>query len=349
MKAAILEKINEPLVIGDVELTPLKVGQVLIKILVSGLCGSQLLEIKGYKNNAKFVPHLLGHEGCGIVEDTGDGVTKVKKGDKVVMHWMKGDGIESDFPNYVYKGNIISSGKITTLSEYSIVSENRLTVVPKDSDPEICALFGCSVTTALGTINNDAQVKFGENIMIIGCGGVGLNLVQGAKLAGACYIFGVDVEDEKEVFFKKLGGDFYINSKKESVQEKVSNILNKKGIDVVIDTTGITSMINLGISLLADSGRFIMVGHPNPNDDTIEIKNANHMFNGIGKKLMATQGGQTNPQKDINRYLRLYENKMLNLKELITNRFELNEVNNAISTLKQGKSGRIIINCNKEK
>ena len=117
----------------------------------------------------------------------------------------------------------------------------------------------------------------------------------------------------------------------------------------MIDTTGITSMINLGISLLADSGRFIMVGHPNPNDDTIEIKNANHMFNGIGKKLMATQGGQTNPQKDINRYLRLYENKMLNLKELITNRFELNEVNNAISTLKQGKSGRIIINCNKEK
>ena len=145
MKAAILEEINGPLTIGEVTLTDLLFGQVLVKILVSGICGSQLQEIAGNKGNAKFVPHLLGHEGCGIVEDIGPGVTKVKKGDKVVMHWRKGDGIESDFPTYMFKGKPMKSGKVTTLSEYSIVSENRITPVPHDTPNELCALLGCVV------------------------------------------------------------------------------------------------------------------------------------------------------------------------------------------------------------
>jgi threonine dehydrogenase-like Zn-dependent dehydrogenase len=122
VKAAVLEKINAPLTVADVELGELSLGQVLVRILVSGICGAQLQEIAGNKNNAKFVPHLLGHEGCGIVEDVGAGVTKVKKGDKVVMHWRKGDGIEADFPTYVFKGKTMRSGKVTTFSEYSIVS-----------------------------------------------------------------------------------------------------------------------------------------------------------------------------------------------------------------------------------
>src|ERR1035437_6435377 len=130
MKAAILESIDAPLVVAEVGLTPLTFGQVLVKVLVSGICGSQLQEIAGNKNNAKFVPHLLGHEGCGIVEDIGVGVTKVKKGDKVVMHWRKGDGIEADFPTYMFKGKTMRSGKVTTFSEFSIVSENRITPVP---------------------------------------------------------------------------------------------------------------------------------------------------------------------------------------------------------------------------
>src|SRR3989338_8354601 len=127
MKAAVLENINSPLTVAEVGLGELSFGQVLVKVLVSGICGAQLQEIGGHKNNAKFVPHLLGHEGCGIVEEVGPGVTKVKKGDKVVMHWRKGDGIESDFPSYTYKSKKMSSGKVTTLSEYSIVSENKLT------------------------------------------------------------------------------------------------------------------------------------------------------------------------------------------------------------------------------
>ena len=130
MKAAILESLHAPLTIAEVEPCDLLHGQVLVKNLVSGICGAQLQEIAGHKNNARFLPHLLGHEGCGTVREIGSGVSKVNPGDKVVLHWRKGDGIESDFPRYIFNGKMIQSGKVTTFSEYSIVSENRLTRVP---------------------------------------------------------------------------------------------------------------------------------------------------------------------------------------------------------------------------
>ena len=120
MKAAILTHLNQPLSVEDIELTPLDVGQVLVRVLMSGICGAQLQEIRGEKNNEKFLPHLLGHEGCGIVEDIGVGVTKVKRGDKVIMHWRKGQGIESPFPRYVYKGKNISGGKNLTDVSFEI-------------------------------------------------------------------------------------------------------------------------------------------------------------------------------------------------------------------------------------
>ena len=168
MKAAILEEINAPLTIREVQPTPLKVGQVYVKVLTSGLCGAQLHEIKGHKGNAKFLPHLMGHEGCGIVKEVGPGVTTVEEGDKVVMHWRPGVGIESEFPQYDLDGKIISSGKCTTLSEYSIVSENRLTKVPSDTPTVLAAMLGCSLTTALGIIDNECDLKFGESVAVIG-------------------------------------------------------------------------------------------------------------------------------------------------------------------------------------
>ena len=108
MKAAVLEELNQPLTLREVGLTELRFGQVLVKVLVSGLCGAQLHEIKGHKGNGKFLPHLMGHEGCGIVESVGIGVTTVKPGDKVVMHWRPGSGVESPFPSYTLDGKTIS-------------------------------------------------------------------------------------------------------------------------------------------------------------------------------------------------------------------------------------------------
>ena len=150
MYAVILKELNAPLLIKKVELTELQVGQVLVRVLTSGLCGAQLHEIRGHKGNAKFLPHLMGHEGCGIVEEVGAGVTTVAPGDKVVMHWRVGAGIEAPFPSYILDGKKISSGKVTTLSEYSIVSENRLTTVPHDTSNHLSALLGLRPDNGIG-------------------------------------------------------------------------------------------------------------------------------------------------------------------------------------------------------
>jgi Zn-dependent alcohol dehydrogenase len=339
-KAAILTELDKPLVIDEVETTELQYGQVLVKILVSGLCGAQLQEISGLKGNANFLPHLMGHEGCGIVEEVGLGVTTVKKGDKVVMHWRKGEGIESPFPQYIYNGEKMSSGKVTTLSQYSIVSENRITKVDLETNEELCALLGCGLTTALGVINNEAEIKFGESVMIIGSGGVGLNLIQGCKLASASPIVAVDITEEKEKLSLEAGATDFINSKIENL-----NSYNKNKFDVIIDTTGNVEMIKLGINLLSNNGRLIMVGQPKPNQDMI-IPNGYKLFDGVGKTIKATQGGKTVPNEDIPRYIKLYNTNVLDVSKIITHRFSLNQINEAIQILRSGVAGRIMIDTN---
>lgn len=340
-KAAILTEIDKPLVLSDIETTDLKVGQVLVKILVSGLCGAQLQEISGLKGNAKFLPHLMGHEGCGIVEEIGLGVTKVKIGDKVVLHWRKGDGIESDFPSYVYNGKQISSGKVTTLSEYSIVSENRLTAVPKDTPDELCALLGCGLSTALGVINNDANLKFGQSILIIGCGGIGLNLIQGANLASAYPIIGMDISEDKKEMVMKLNATSFINSLTDNIENEFEKLGVKK-IDIIVDTTGNVDIINKTIDYLSDSAKYILVAQSKPND-ILKINNPSSLFLGNGKVIKATQGGQTSPSEDIPRYIRLNKSGKLNLDNIITHEFALQDINEAIILLKNKKAGRIII------
>lgn len=338
MKAAIVVKVDAPVEIHDIDLTPLQVGQVKVRVLVSGLCGSQLQELSGLKGNAKFMPHLFGHEGCGIVEEIGSGVSKVKVGDKVVMHWRVGAGIESTFPSYVLNGKTISSGKVTTLSEYSIVSENRLTTVPSDTPDELCALLGCGLTTALGTINNEADLKFGESVMVIGCGGVGLNLIQGAKLASAFPIIAVDIADEKQDLCIQMGASHFINSKTENLKDVLTN--NK--VDVILDATGCPDIIGNTIDLLSDRGRYIIVGQFKP-EETLNGIHANTLFLGQGKIIKATQGGKTIPQEDIARYVKLYQAGVLHISGLVTHEFSLLEINKAIDTLKSGKAGRILI------
>lgn len=332
MKAAVLEKIDSPLAIRDVELTDLKVGQVLVKILVSGLCGAQLHEIRGHKGNAKFLPHLMGHEGCGIVQEVGPGVTTVKVGDKVVMHWRPGTGIEAPFPSYVLDGKSMSSGKVTTLSEYSIVSENRLTMVPQDTPEDLCAILGCALTTAMGIIDNEVDLKFGESVAVVGCGGVGLNLIQASSLKSACPIYAIDNNTTKRDLCFTAGASLFTNS--------VNNLDEK--VDVIIDTTGIPEVISECVSKLSGKGRMILVGQPAPGRG-VEVMNAVNLFSGMGQSIKATQGGKTNPSEDIPRYVRMHQEGLLDIKQFVTHRFKLDQVNDAFDLLKSGNAGRIII------
>ena len=171
MRAAILVELKKPLVIAQVDLPEtLDVGQVLVKVHYSGICGSQLGEIDGAKGEDRFLPHLLGHEGSGTALETGPGVRHVKPGNKVVLHWRKGLGIEAAPPAYRWNGKKVNAGWITTFNEYAIVAENRLTPIPEDSDMEVAALFGCAVTTGFGVVQNNAKVRLGESVVVFGAG-----------------------------------------------------------------------------------------------------------------------------------------------------------------------------------
>ena len=335
MKAAVLEELNQPLTLREVGLTELRFGQVLVKVLVSGLCGAQLHEIKGHKGNGKFLPHLMGHEGCGIVESVGIGVTTVKPGDKVVMHWRPGSGVESPFPSYTLDGKTISSGKVTTLSEFSIVSENRVTKIDFKTPSVLAAMLGCSLTTALGIIDNECELKFGESVAIIGCGGVGLNLIQAAKMKSASPIYGVDVNQNMFDLSTQLGADCFIYD---------IDYLPEK-CDIIIDTTGIPDVISKAFERLNPGGRLVLVGQPAP-DRIVCLPNAVSMFDGSGKSIRATQGGRTDPEKDIPRYINLALKGLLDYETLHTHTFSLDEVNEAFDLLKSGNAGRIMVKIN---
>ena len=337
MKAAVLEKLNYPLAIREVFPTQLLPGQVYVKVLASGLCGAQLHEIRGHRGNEKFLPHLMGHEGCGIVKEVGPGVTTVKEGDKVVMHWRPGSGIESEFPKYHLGEKIISSGKCTTLSEFSIVSENRLTKVPHDTPTVLAAMLGCSLTSAMGIIDNECNLKFGESVAIIGCGGVGLNLIQAAKMKNAYPVYGVDINDKMFDLTHQIGVDIF-TCDLEFIPHKV---------DVILDTTGVPEVISKAFDKLAPSGRLIMVGQPAPGTD-LNIFNPLSMFDGQGKSIRASQGGGTKPDEDIPRYIKLANREMLDFNTLHTDTFALDNINDAFDLLKTGNAGRIIIKIGEE-
>lgn len=336
MRAAVLVELNKPLLLADVDLTELTTGQVLVKVLVSGICGSQLHDINGNKGNVKFLPHLMGHEGCGIVEGIGPGVLTVKPGDKVVMHWRPGLGIDSKFPQYILNGKKFSSGKVNTLTEQAIVSENKLTVIPSDTNPEFAALLGCSLTTALGIIENESYLRFGETVAVVGCGGVGLIVIAAARLRGAGEIYAVDNSTVKKDLSFDYGANFF--------NETVANL--PENIDLLIDTTGNVEIISESFKKLSINGRILLVGQPAP-DQSLIIPNAIKLFNGSGLLIKASQGGGSIPHEDIPRYLKLLSLGYLSIEKLITHRYKLSEVNEAFKTLKSGKSGRIMIGINK--
>lgn len=340
MLAAVLEQSNAPLTLARIDMPTLDVGQVLVKIHQSGICGAQLGEIAAVKGPDKYLPHLLGHEGGGEVIEIGPGVTGVKPGDHVVLHWRKGTGINAKPAVYHWEDRVVNSGWVTTFSEYSIVSENRVTKIPDDIPYDIASLMGCAVTTALGLINNDAQVKIGQSVAVLGCGGVGLNMIQGAALVSADPIIAIDIYDHKLELAREFGATHTINTTNSDLREEVRKIVGSRGVDVFIENTGQVRLIEAAYELTANQGRTHLVGVPRFDQD-ITIHSLPLHF---GKILMGCEGGHTNPTEDIPRYLRLYQRGKLNLDKLITHRSPLQDINTALDKIRAGEVGRWVLN-----
>lgn len=341
MKAAILVEQNKPLVIDEVELPDkLDFGQVLVQVHYSGICGSQLGEIDGVKGSDPYLPHLLGHEGSGTILEVGPGVRHIKPEDKVVLHWRKGLGVESDLPIYQWKGKKLNAGWVTTFNEYAIVSENRCTVIPQDSDLEVAALFGCAVTTGFGVVENNAKVRIGESVVIYGAGGIGLNIVQAAALVSAYPIIAVDQYDNRLELAFEIGATNVINSQKEDVLQKITEIVGVGGVDSFIDNTGKPSIIEMGYQITKPQGHVALVGVPQKGNN-ISIYSLPLHF---GKSISGSHGGDGNPHLDIPRYQNLYQNGRIKLRELISNVYRLEEINAAVDDVRAGKvCGRCLI------
>jgi S-(hydroxymethyl)glutathione dehydrogenase/alcohol dehydrogenase len=344
MKAAILVEQNKPLVVDEITMPQdLQFGQVRVKIVYSGICGAQINEIEGAKGPDKFLPHLLGHEGSAVVLGVGPGVKRVKPGDHVVLHWRASSGVQCEPPSYRWKGKTVNAGWVTTFNEEAIVSENRLTVIPKDFDMKIAPLFGCAVTTAMGVINNDAQVKVGQSVVVFGVGGVGLNIVQAAGMVAANPIVAIDLFDGKLQTAKRFGATHIINSKQErNVKEEILNVVGKNGADVVIDTTGIAKVIEAAYELTHPDGKTILVGVPKKGDN-ISIYSLPLHFR---KVLTGSHGGSAVPDEDIPRYIRLMERGRMSLDGIITHEFSLDKINDAIALVRGGQAGRVVIKMN---
>src|SRR6188472_3011018 len=184
-EAALLVETGKPLVLARIAMPSLKPGQVLVEIAFSGACGTQLMEIAGAKGEDKWCPHCLGHEGAGTVMEAGPGVTKVKLGDQVVLSWIRGEGMEAGGAVYDWDGKKVNAGGVTTFQRHSVVSENRLTLLPPDMPMDVAVLLGCAAPTGMGAVYNVLKAQPGDAVAVFGTGGIGLNALMAAALAGA--------------------------------------------------------------------------------------------------------------------------------------------------------------------
>jgi len=287
------------------------------------------------------MPHLCGHEAAGIVRETGPGVNVQLIGKKCVLHWRKGDGGESIHPaRYdVRGGSTVGGGHVTTLCEQAIVSANRVTVVPNDVPNELCALLGCGLSTALGTIEQEAKLKFGESILIVGCGGVGLNLIQAAKLACAYPIVGMDMVPEKSAVVMNMGAHSFWDAKNGAC----CGMGKPDKFDVIVDTTGSVEALEKTIPLLADGGRYVCLGQTKPGED-MRLLSAVNLFHGNdGRRIIWSQGGGFRPSAMIPRYVNLWRAGLLNLEGIVSHHLSLDEVNKGIDLVRAGQAGRVMV------
>jgi S-(hydroxymethyl)glutathione dehydrogenase/alcohol dehydrogenase len=337
--AAVLTKLNEPLEIREIELPPLLKGQVLVKILFSGVCRSQLMEVKGMRGKDSWLPHLLGHEGSGVVVSVGEGVTKVKPGDDVILGWLKGAGIDAPGARYYCNNQVINSGRVTTFSNYSIVSESRLVIKPPSLSFEAAVLFGCAIPTGAGMVINQLKPKVNQSVLLLGLGGVGLSALMALSASGVKSIIAADVCTEKLNLAKKLGATHICNSSYQNFSRDILD-LTDGGADICIESCGKVETIELGFSLIKrNGGTLLFASHP-PEGEMIKLSPHDLIS---GKKITGSWGGGTLPDIDIPIIYGYLSKAKIQLDSLLTKKYSLNSINLALDDLDQSRVFRPLI------
>jgi S-(hydroxymethyl)glutathione dehydrogenase/alcohol dehydrogenase len=361
MKAAVLYEPNTPLKIEKVTLDEPQANEVLVKIAATGMCHSDLHFMKG--EMPTVMPVVPGHEGAGIVEKVGPGVTSLAPGDHVVMMVSFSCGkcqyCVAGKPTLCVENLPIMStatlpggamrlhkGKdelhhlfgLASYAEYAVVHERSCVKVREDAPLDVVCLLGCGTSTGIGAAINTASIRPGESIAIFGCGGVGLSAVMGAKLAGAGKIIAVDTLDRKLVMANKLGADFMINASQDDPIVKIMEITGG-GADYALECIGNVDVMTQAFTSIRYGGKLIVVGMA-PLGTTLNIATYEFL---LGKGVTGTVQGDINPQIDIPRYVDLYMNGKLPIDKLISKTYSLDEINEGFEALEKGEIIRSVI------
>ncbi|MBF8262503.1 MAG: xylB 1 [Parachlamydiales bacterium] len=342
-QAAVLRSLNADLEIWDLEIPPLAYGQVLVEIAYSGVCRTQLNEIKGYRGPDRYLPHTLGHEGSGIVQEIGKGVVKVKPGDAVVLSWIKGSGIDAGGCKYGSSNGLVNSGPISTFMQYGVISENRIATISKKLPLREAALLGCALPTGAGVVFNQLQITKGCSLAVFGAGGVGLSAIVAAKYLEANPIVVVDISDEKLHHAQSMGATHFINSLTNNPVLVIQEITKGKGIDRVLECVGRREAMEAAFQSTSSQGICIIAGNL-PKGQKIEIDPFDLI---AGKKIDGSWGGKSDIERDMSRYTEMIMKNDLSISRLITHEAPLEKINELLSLLEGGQVGRAIVSFNK--
>ena len=337
-RAAVLVDTNKPLEILELEFPKLEKGQILVQNRYSGICRSQLMEVSGQRGKDPWIPHLLGHEGYGLVKEVGPAVTKVIPGDKVIVSWIDGIGIKSKNPIFnSVNGMEINSGPATTFSEYSVVSENKVYIAPSGFSEEFIPQFGCALLTGGGmvlsnlqTIDNDRS----QSTLVLGFGGVGTAAALMLKSMQHSEVVIIEESDSRREAAKKLGFNRVFSNLLEYKKTNPSDLF-----DYCFEAAGSVESIQEGFAIIKDNGILVFASHPR-NGDLITL-DPHELIR--GKTIKGTWGGNFPPDQAIteigNRLIKLD----IDINSMLGPKFTLDKVNQGLSYLQSGGPGKPLI------
>ncbi len=362
MKAAVLRCANKPLSLEELELLPPREGEVSVRFAASGVCHSDLSRIEGKRKQA--LPIVLGHEAAGVIEAVGPGVTNVAPGDHVVLSFlydcgrcffcsigkpnlceiglsMLRDGVQLDGTTRLRKGDeVIHHMVISSFGERGVVPARCATRIPKDVPLHVAALIGCGVLTGTGSVFNTSRVTAGSTVLVIGAGGVGLNVIQACSIVGASVIAVADISDSKLEMARKFGATHFINAKTENVVDKAKELSSGRGVDYAFEVIGNPATIRQIYDAIRPAGTAVVVGLA-PQGTCCEVDAS--VMPLTEKVVMGSMYGSFRPVVDIERLVRMYQAKELKLDELVTKTYRLDQINDALHDLHGGTLARGVI------
>ncbi len=343
MRAAVLTALDAPLeIVAGIECPAPGVGQVLVKLAYSGVCHSQLMEVRGRRGVDKYLPHLLGHEGTGKVIEIGAGVTKVRPGGLVVLGWIRGSGLDGGGVRYRCGclPGVVNAGAVTTFNEYALVSENRLVPMPEGVPLDLAVLFGCAVPTGAGIVINDLRPKPGSHLAVFGLGGIGMSALMATMLFDCAQVIAVDVSASKLELARSFGASHTIDASKEDPVLAIRALTQGASVDYAVEASGRARVIEQAFDAVKRGGGVCLFASHPEHGERISIDPYELI---CGKQIRGSWGGSSDPDRDIPIFAQLYREGRLPLEKLITRRYALGEINEALDDLEHERVGRPLI------